>query len=140
MSISKTISDGSYQEESADEEYSESEVEEPPKKAMKKQSAASSKKMKDDESAEDEQSGSNDKTLKKKPAGKQVYNIDESTDDELEEQPVKRDKNMVAWFKQYEHTLPKVVLLLIGSLATIAFDIPPHYLETFNHTCCINFV
>ena len=67
------------------------------------------------------------------------HNIDES-DVELDDEPVKRDKNMVAWFKQYEHTLPKVVLLLIGSLATIAFDIPPHYLETFNHTCCRNFV
>jgi hypothetical protein len=134
MSISKTISDGSYQDENADEEYSESEVEEPPKKAMKKQSADES-----EEDEQEEQSGSTGKTLKKKPAGKQVYNIDES-DDEPEEQPVKRDKNMVSWFKQYEHTLPKVVLLLIGSLATIAFDIPPHYLETFNHTCCINFV
>ena len=134
MSISKTISHGSYQEEISDEEYSESEVEEPPKKAMKTQ------KNKNDDSGADEQSGSTDKTLKKKPAGKNAaYNIDDS-DVELEEQPVKRDKNMVAWFKQYEHTLPKAVLLLIGSLATIAFDIPPHYLETFNHTCCANFV
>jgi hypothetical protein len=134
MSISKTISHGSYQEEISDEEYSESEVEEPPKKAMKAQ------KNKNDDSGADEQGGSTGKTLKKKPAGKNAaYNIDDS-DVELEEQPVKRDKNMVSWFKQYEHTLPKVVLLLIGSLATIAFDIPPHYLETFNHTCCANFV
>ena len=50
----------------------------------------------------------------KKPAQKVKYNIDESSDDasvKRDQSPeVVRDKNMVAWFRQYEHTLPKAVL------------------------------
>lgn len=72
-----------------------------------------------------------------------MYNIDDSSDGDdadPDDAPCIRDKNMVAWFKQYEHTLPKVCLLLIGSLVISAHDMPHHCLETCNHTCCINFV
>ena len=96
-----------------------------PCKMMKKQSASTNKKMKDDESGEEEQSESNGQILKKKPAGKQVYNIDDTSEEEVVDKPMKSDKNIVSWFKQYEHTLPKVFLLLVGSLATIAFDSHP---------------
>ena len=109
---------------------------------MKKGRASSSKKEEHDESGEDEDRKSGDPKIQKKPAGsKQLYNIDDSSvDDDVDEEPCIRDKNMVAWFKQYEGTLPKVSLLLIGSLVISAHDMPCHCLETWRHTCCINFV